>query len=114
MVSQGVAKRRIATHRFGAWRSGGILAQHLIRSTPFKFSTNFHTKNVRPHYAKPLLPARAFLSLVFLSGIILFKNTRCDMSAKTKGVAHCVVYLSLLCFVQGQVKYVLKFRFNVH
>ena len=36
---------------------GGILALHLIRSTPFKFSTNIHTKNVRPHYAKPLLAA---------------------------------------------------------
>lgn len=40
-----------------AWRSGGFSAQNLIRSTQFKFSTNFHTKHVRPHYAKPLLAA---------------------------------------------------------
>lgn len=50
--------------RFGAWRSGGFSAQHLIRSTQFKFSTNFHTKNVRPHYAKPLLAAAFIFSVV--------------------------------------------------
>ena len=60
-----------AAQRFAAWRSGGFSAQHLIRSTQFKFSTNFHTENVRPHYAKPLLPA-ALLSFVVcpvLSGL---------------------------------------------
>jgi len=38
-----------------------LQALNLIRSTQFKFSTNFHTKNVRPHYAKPMLAALAFL-----------------------------------------------------
>ena len=43
--------------RFAAWRSGGFSAQNFIRSRKFKFTKNCHTKNVRPHYAKPLLAA---------------------------------------------------------
>lgn len=57
------------SQRFGAWRSGGILALPLIRSREFKFSKNVDTKNETRHYAKPLLPA-AVLSVVVLSVVL--------------------------------------------
>src|SRR5690606_24024705 len=47
----------ISPDRAAAWRSGGFSAQNFLRSRKFKFSTNVHTKSVRPHYAKPLLVA---------------------------------------------------------
>ena len=50
--------------RFAAWRSGGFLALNFLRSRKFKFSTNFHTKNVRPHYAKPLLAAGVLSTVI--------------------------------------------------
>lgn len=40
----------------------GFLALTLIRSRKLKFSTNVHTKHVRPPDAKPLLAAYSFLS----------------------------------------------------
>jgi len=49
--------------RFGAWRSGGILALLLIRSRKLKFSKNVDTKNETRHYAKPLLWAGVFVNL---------------------------------------------------
>jgi len=73
--------------RFGAWRSGGILALPLIRSREFKFSKNVDTKNETRHYAKPLLSA-ALLSVVVWS----------------VGVLWCGCLVALLHFLFGIVR----------
>jgi len=51
----------ISSQRFGAWRSGGILALPLTRSRKFKFSKNVDMKHFTRHYAKPLLQAGVFV-----------------------------------------------------
>jgi len=45
----------MAHNGLGLSEEAELEAQNLIRSTQFKFSTNCHTKNVCPNYAKPLL-----------------------------------------------------------
>ena len=59
-MSVGVGCSAIATNVLRLGVVGDFQHKTSYEAAQFKFSTNVHTKNVCPHYAKPLLVAVAF------------------------------------------------------